>query len=216
MTVTVKICGISTPEIMDVALEAGADFVGLVLYPPSPRNVTLAQAEALAARASGRAGVVALMVDPSDEDIAVLLEAVVPDLLQLHGNESPARAKAIHERFGLPLMKALRIRSAADLARAASYRADCEKILFDAGQPPGRTDLLPGGNGLSFDWSLLREGVTGGAFMLAGGLTPENVGEAIRVTGAKAVDVSSGVESAPGRKDPERIRQFIAAARRAA
>ncbi|MFO1033458.1 MAG: phosphoribosylanthranilate isomerase [Hyphomicrobiales bacterium] len=208
MTTLVKICGLSTPETLDVALEAGADFVGLVFYPKSPRNVLLKQAAGLAqqlrAHPESRARLVALVVDAEDGLLTDIAAAVRPDLFQLHGAETPERLARIKPLTGSPAYKALRVRTPADLAKAKAYASPF--ILYDALAPEG---ALPGGNGLSFDWTILKDAAR--PFMLAGGLTPDNVEEAIRVTGAAMVDVSSGVESAPGIKDPARIRKFIEA-----
>lgn len=208
MTTLVKICGLSTPETMDAALDAGADFVGLVFFPKSPRNVLLRPAAALAAQARGRARVVTLTVDGDDRLLGDIAETVKPDLFQLHGTETPERLSRIKALTGIPAFKALRVRDAADVARAKAYAAS-PFILYDAMPPEGAA--LPGGNGLTFDWTILREAAR--PFMLAGGLTPGNVAEAIRVTGADMVDVSSGVESAPGIKDIALIRKFIEAVR---
>ena len=214
MAVEVKICGLSTPETLDAALEAGADFVGLVFYPKSPRNVSLEQAAALAARARGRARIVALVVDADDALLASIATSVQPDLIQAHGAETPERIAGIARLTGKPVIKAIRVKDDADIAVAAQYSTVASLILYDAGAPETLGNALPGGNGHAFDWGLL-EGGKRPAFMLAGGLTPENVAEAIRVTGAPVVDVSSGVESAPGVKDIGLIRKFIEAAKSA-
>ncbi|WP_349370186.1 phosphoribosylanthranilate isomerase [Salinarimonas sp.] len=210
----VKICGLKTPETLDAALAAGADMVGLVHFPRSPRHVEVDAAADLAERARGRAEIVALVVDPDDELLAALAERVRPDLIQLHGKEPPERVAAIRERFGTPVMKAVGIAEEADLARVPPYAAVCDRLLFDA-KPPKTTDALPGGNGLSFDWRLVAALDPGRPAMLSGGLTPGNVGAAIAATRMRAVDVSSGVESAPGVKDPIAIAAFTAAARAA-
>lgn len=210
----VKICGLSTPETLDGALDAGADMVGLVSFSKSPRHVEPETARALSARVEGRAKIVALLVDAPDEDIARFVKAARPDILQLHGKESPERVLDIRRRFGLPVMKALGVAQAADLAAAVSYRGAADHLLLDAKPDPGAA--LPGGNGLAFDWSILGALDPAITFMLSGGLTAGNVGEAVAGTRATGVDVSSGVESAPGRKDPALIRAFIAAARQAA
>lgn len=202
----VKICGLSTPETLDCALDAGADFVGFVFFPKSPRNVLLKQAATLAARAEGRAKRVALVVDADDRLLGDIAETAKPDLFQLHGTETPERLVRIKALTGIPAYKALRVRTAADVATASAYIAS-PFILFDA-MPP-QDAVLPGGNGLTFDWTILKNAAR--PFMLAGGLTPDNVAEAIRVTEAAMVDVSSGVESAPGIKDQARIRKFIEA-----
>jgi phosphoribosylanthranilate isomerase len=210
----VKICGLKTPETLDAALAAGADMVGLVHFPRSPRHLDVAAAADLAERARGRATIVALVVDADDDLLAALAERVRPDLFQLHGKEPPERVAAIRERFGTPVMKAIGIAEEADLARVPPYAAVCDRLLFDA-KPPKTADALPGGNGLSFDWRLVAALDPGRPAMLSGGLTPDIVGAAIAATRMRAVDVSSGVESAPGVKDPIAIAAFVAAARAA-
>lgn len=213
MPTRVKICGIKTAEAMSVALAAGADDVGLVLFPPSPRNVGLKEARQLADQARGRARIVVLTVDADDVLLADIVEVVKPELLQLHGNETPDRVSEIRQRYGIPVMKAIKVATAADAAEALAYAGVADLVLFDA-RPPKDADR-PGGHGAVFDWRAL-DGVKDKVrYMLSGGLTPENVAEAIRATGAGAVDVSSGVESAPGVKDPARIRAFVTAARAA-
>ena len=215
MTTAVKICGLKTAEAIDAAVAGGADFVGLVFFQPSPRNVTLQQAALLAALAHGRAQVVALMVDPDDALVAEVVAATRPDLLQLHGSESVARVVEVKARFGVPVMKAIKVETAEDAAGALAYAGVAERILFDAKAPRGLAGALPGGNGLSFDWRML-EGVKDEVpWMLSGGLTPGNVATAIALTGARAVDVSSGVEIRPGEKDVKLIAAFLAAARTA-
>lgn len=206
----VKICGLSTGETMQAALDAGADFVGLVFFPKSPRNVSLEQASMLAGLARGRAEVVVLTVDADDALLSAIAREVKPDWLQLHGSETPERLAGIRALTGLKLIKAIKVGGPSDVAQAAGYVDAADVILFDARAPASLKDPLPGGNGVSFDWALL-EGRSG--FMLSGGLTPQNVAEAIRVTGAPMVDVSSGVESAPGVKDVALIRKFIEAAK---
>ena len=216
MTCRIKICGLSTAATLDAALDAGTDCIGLVFFAKSPRNVSLTEASALAARAHGRARVVALVVDADDATLARIVGEVGPDIFQLHGNESPERAAAIRRRFGCEVWKAVPVATAADAGRAFDYLAAEPSIgiLFDAKPPKGAA--LPGGNGLIFDWRAL-EAIQGRLpFMLSGGLTPANVAAAIRLTHPALVDVSSGVESAPGIKDPALIRAFIAAARSAA
>jgi phosphoribosylanthranilate isomerase len=210
----VKICGLSTAETMEAALAAGADFVGLVFFPRSPRNVSPEQAMPLAGQARGRAKIVALVVDADDALLAALAETVKPDFIQAHGAETPERVAEITRRTGIPVIKAIRVKDAADIASAAAYSEAASLILYDAKAPETLTQALPGGNGHAFDWGLL-ETARRPAFMLAGGLNPDNVAEAIRITGAPVVDVSSGVESAPGVKDVELIRKFIEAARSA-
>ena len=214
MAVEVKICGLSTPETVDAAVAAGADLVGLVFFPRSPRNVTLPQAAALADRARGRAKIVTLVVDADDALLSSIAAEVAPDLIQAHGAETPERVAEIARLTGKPVIKAIRVKDDADIAAAADYSTVASLILYDAKAPETLGNALPGGNGHAFDWGLL-EGGTRPAFMLAGGLTPENVAEAIRVTGAPVVDVSSGVETAPGVKDIGLIRKFIEAAKSA-
>lgn len=214
MDTLIKICGMSTPETLDAALDAGADLVGFARFPKSPRHVTLDQGRALSRQARGRAQRVVLLVDADDAAIAEAVDALDPDFLQLHGHESPARVRDIRARFGRPVIKAIGIADEADLAALASYEEVSDLLLLDA-KPPRTPGALPGGNGLPFDWRLLAGLDPGLAFMLSGGLTSENVAEAIRLTGARAVDVSSAVESSPGIKDPSRIDAFIRSARAA-
>jgi len=209
----VKICGLKTEAALDAALAGGADYVGLVFFPPSPRNVAPGTAKALAARARGRAKVVALMVDPEDALIEAVIASADPDILQLHGDETPERVREIHRRWGKPVMKAIKVETAEDAKGALPYRDAADLILFDARAPEEST--RPGGNGEPFDWRALLGVTDRMSFMLSGGLTPDNVAEAIRVTGAAIVDVSSGVESRPGEKDPDLIRRFLQAAKAA-
>jgi phosphoribosylanthranilate isomerase len=213
MSLLVKICGLSTPEARDVALEAGADMVGFVFFPPSPRNVTIEQARALGSRVQGRARKVALTVDADDTLLASIIEALKPDLFQLHGHETPQRVAAVRESFGLPVMKVLPIEAKSDLLVIGSYTSVADRLLFDA-RPP-REATRPGGLGKAFDWHLLENLNLSIPFMLSGGLHADNVAEALHITRAGGVDVSSGVESAPGVKDAEKIRAFIRAARSA-
>lgn len=211
MSVLVKICGLKTSEALDVALEAGADLVGFVFFAPSPRHVGVEAARALGKRVRGRAQKVALSVDAGDDELAASIEALEPDLLQLHGRETPERVATVRERFGLPVMKALPIAERADLAAIRRYDGVADRLIFDA-----RAELAatrPGGLGKRFDWRLLEKLQTRVPFMLSGGLDALNVVEALRITAAPGVDVSSGVERAPGEKDPDKIRAFIAAAR---
>ncbi len=211
MPVEVKICGITDEDAMDAAIEAGADYVGLVFFPPSPRNVTPDRAAELVEFAPGDVTKVGLFVDPDDSTLDAVLTRVRLDLLQLHGHETPERVEAIRLEYGLPVMKVLSVSDAADLDAAEPYLAVADRLLFDAKPPKGA--VLPGGNATSFDWSILTGRKWGLPWMLAGGLTPANVAAAVRISGASCVDVSSGVESAPGVKDAEKIRAFIAAAR---
>jgi len=213
MSLLVKICGLSTPEALDVAIVEHADMVGFVFFPPSPRNVSIEAARALSARVKGRAKKVALSVDADDTLLAAVVDALAPDFLQLHGRESPERVSAIKARFRLPVIKALAIDTKSDLARAKNYAAAADWLLFDAKAPADAT--RPGGLGKPFDWSLLRGVAPGVPLMLSGGLDASNVAEAIRIADPSAVDVSSGVESSPGRKDIGKIREFIRRAREA-
>ena len=213
MTLLVKICGLSTAETLDVALEVGADAVGFVFFPPSPRHLGYDAARALAARVKGRAAKVALSVDADDATFAAIVDALRPDALQLHGKEAPGRVRAIKQRFGLPVMKAIPVETRADLAAVDAYVGVADRLLFDARAP--REATRPGGLGKSFDWRLLENLDPGVPFMLSGGLDACNVAEALRITRARAVDVSSGVERAPGEKDPDKIRAFVRAARAA-
>jgi phosphoribosylanthranilate isomerase len=213
MPLMVKICGLKTPEALDVALESGADLVGFVFFPPSPRHLALEAARLLGERVNGRAGKVALTVDADDETLGAIVEALKPDMLQLHGTEPPERVAAVRKRFGLPVMKALPIAAKGDLDRIARYAKVADRLIFDARAPQDAT--RPGGLGTRFDWTLLQGIDAGVPFMLSGGLDADNVSEALRVTRAPGVDVSSGVERAPGEKDPDKIRAFICAARAA-
>jgi phosphoribosylanthranilate isomerase len=212
MSVLVKICGLKTPDALDVALEAGADMVGFVFFPPSPRDVGLVAAAELGRRVGDRAGKVALTVDADDTQLAGIIEALRPDLLQLHGAESPARVRAIKARFGLPVMKAFAVEARADLAAVTRYDTVVDRLLFDARAP--REATRPGGLGKPFDWHLLEQLDLAVPYMLSGGLDPDNVAAALFITNAPGVDVSSGVERAPGEKDHDKIRAFIRAARR--
>jgi phosphoribosylanthranilate isomerase len=211
MPLLVKICGLKTPDALDAALEGGADMVGFVFFPPSPRHVTLDVARALGKQAKGRAAKVALSVDADDADLENSIDALKPDILQLHGKESVARVRDIKQKFSLPVMKALAVETRADLAALPGYAAVCDRILFDAKPPKDAT--RPGGLGAVFDWHLLEGLDLKLPFMVSGGLTAANVAEALRITRAGGVDISSGVESAPGIKDPDMIRAFIRAAR---
>lgn len=207
----VKICGLKTSDTLDAALEAGADMVGFVFFPPSPRNISFAQARALESRVAGRARKVALSVDADDALLEHIVAALKPDMLQLHGKETPERVAAIRESFGLPVMKALAVETRDDLRAVSDYTHVADRLLFDA-RPP-RDATRPGGLGRPFDWHLLQDLDLSIPFMLSGGLDASNVAEAVRITRPPGVDVSSGVESAPGVKDPDKIRAFIRAAR---
>jgi len=208
----VKICGIKTADALDAALDAGADLVGFVHFPKSPRHLSLSDAPRLVARVEGRARKVALLVDPDDALLAQVVAAFSPDLLQLHGHESPERVAAIRATFGLPVMKALPVGRREDLAPLPDFAAVADLILFDAKPDPGA--LLPGGNGRPFDWRLVAGLDAARPLMLSGGLTVDNVSQALSEVRMDGVDVSSGVEDAPGVKSPDKIRAFVAAVRR--
>ncbi len=211
MSLIVKICGLSTPETLDVALDTGADMVGFVFFPPSPRHLGLEMARDLGRQVKRRAAKVALTVDADDATLGNIVEALQPDILQLHGKETVARLRDIKQAFGLPVMKVIAVETAADLAGLPGYAAVADRILFDACAP--REASRPGGLGAVFDWHVLENLDLKPPFMVSGGLTAANVAEAVRVTRAGGVDVSSGVERAPGVKDPDMIRAFIRAAR---
>lgn len=209
----VKICGLSTPATLEAALKAGADWIGLVHFLRSPRHVDFEQASRLSAQARGRADRVILLVDPDDALVRAAIEAVDPDLIQLHGRESPDRVAAIRALTGRPVMKAIGVATRADLAPIAAYAGVADRILLDA--KPAPDAALPGGNGHRFDWTILEGVELPDGTMLSGGLDSGNVRDALARTGLGAVDVSSGVESAPGLKDPAKIAAFVAAARSA-
>jgi phosphoribosylanthranilate isomerase len=211
MPVEVKICGLKTPATMRAALDAGADYVGLVFFDKSPRHVSLETAGVLSDLARGRAKIVALLVDAGNELVDQIMPYLAPDILQLHGSETPARVAEIKRRTGARIMKVIKVESAADAAVALQYAGIADLILFDAKAPAGAA--LPGGNGLAFDWGSLDDVKDKVAYMLSGGLTPGTVAAAIRRTGAARVDVSSGVETSPGEKDADLIRAFIANAK---
>jgi phosphoribosylanthranilate isomerase len=211
MSVAVKICGLSTPEGVAAAVRHGARFIGFVFYPPSPRDITPAQAGALSAQTPSGIAKVGLFVDADDDALAAALAGAPLDLLQFHGHESPERVAEVKRRFGKPVMKAIPVAADADLAAAQRYFGVADRLLFDAKPPKDAT--LPGGNGLVFDWELLGRRRWPLPWMLSGGLTAENLGDAVRITHANALDVSSGVERAPGIKDPEKIAAFLGRAR---
>ncbi|HVT26146.1 MAG TPA: phosphoribosylanthranilate isomerase [Rhizomicrobium sp.] len=211
MAILVKICGINSAEAADAAARAGADFAGLMFHPKSPRHVTPEDARSLAQRLRDKVRIVAVIVDPRDEDIVHAMNNAVPDFLQLHGSESPARVGEIREKFGIPIIKVLPVAEAADFANLPAYEDAADMLMFDA-KPPANADRA-GGHGVAFDWQLLRSRTISRPWFLAGGLTPENVSRAIAAANAAAVDVSSGVETAPGVKNPELIQSFIASAR---
>jgi phosphoribosylanthranilate isomerase len=211
MSLLVKICGLSTRETLQTALDAGADMVGFVFFPPSPRHVSLETGRELGRQVQRRALKVALTVDADDATLDNIMDALSPDIFQLHGKESMARLRDIKQKFGRPVMKAVPVETAADLAVLPGYAAIADRILFDARPPKDAT--RPGGLGAPFDWHLLENLDLKLPYMVSGGLHADNVAEALRVTGAGGADVSSGVESAPGVKDPELIKAFIRAAR---
>lgn len=211
----VKICGLSTPESVAAAIEGGADFLGFVFYPRSPRNVTLDQAAALTKKVPAAVRTAALTVDADDTLLGDIVSIMRPGLLQLHGHETPERVADIRARFATPVMKVLSVAGEADVARASAYEPVADMLMFDAKPPKEMKDALPGGNALRFDWQLLAGTHFGKPWLLAGGLTPDNVAEAIRTSGAPGVDVSSGVEDAPGRKSIPLIRAFLRAAKAA-
>jgi phosphoribosylanthranilate isomerase len=206
----IKICGITSIEALDAAVNARADYAGFVFFPASPRNLVLRDAAVLAERAEGRIKRVGLFVDAHDKAIAEAIAAAGLEVLQLHGDETPQRAARLRAQFGLPVWKVVSVSSGHDVGRAAAYRDAADLILFDAKTPKG---ALPGGMGLTFDWNLLAGNKGALPWGLAGGLTADNVASAVAATGAPLVDTSSGVESAPGVKDPARIAAFCAAAR---
>lgn len=210
--VKVKICGLSTAESVETAITAGAAFVGFVFYARSPRNISMQAAKNLAMRARGRAKSVALIVDEGDATILSINETVNPDYFQAHGSETPQRVAEITRLTTKPVIKAIKVANAADTSAAEGFDGTAAFILFDAKAPETLLNALPGGNGIAFDWKLLAKST---GFMLSGGLNPENVASAIAVTGAAMVDVSSGVESAPGVKDLDLIRKFIERAKAA-
>ena len=211
--VRVKICGLKRPEEVIAAAEAGAAYCGFVFFPKSPRNVTIEQAAELALAAPIGLAKVALVVDPDDALLDQIMAKVPLDMIQLHGKETPERVRQVKSRYGLPVMKALAIAEAGDLAVARAFEKVADWLLFDAKPPKSLANALPGGNGLVFDWTLLTGFESACPWMLSDGLDADNVAEAARISGARAVDVSSGVESEPGLKDPDRIRAFAAAAR---
>jgi phosphoribosylanthranilate isomerase len=213
MTPTVKICGLSTALTLDAALDAGADMVGFVFFSKSPRHIDWVTARALGRQARGRATIVALSVDADDDTLKRIVDALSPDLMQLHGSETPTRVREIRELCARPGMKAIGVATHGDLAAAQAYEGVADHLLIDAKPPKGA--VLPGGNGRPFDWSLTRKFRPSVPWLLSGGLDSDTVEAAIALSQARGVDVSSGVESALGVKDPTKIRAFVAAARRA-
>ena len=213
MSVDAKICGLTDARSMAAAAEAGAAYVGFIFYPPSPRYVTPETAADLA-RHAGSASKVAVTVDLCDDELAAILATAPIDLIQLHGSETPERVGEVRQRFGLPVMKSVAVAGADDLDRADAYSGVADRLLFDAKPPKEKPDALPGGNALSFDWQLLAGRDWPLPWMLSGGLTADNLAAAVEISRAPAVDVSSGVEDAPGRKNPDKIRSLLAAAAR--
>jgi len=212
MTVAVKICGLNAPDAVAAAVEGGASLAGFVFFAASPRNVSPELAADLMAAVPDGILKVGLVVDADDRALDAILRHAPLDLLQLHGDETVERVAEIRERFERPVMKVVAISGPEDIGRAHAYEAVADRLLFDARAPKGAT--RPGGNALAFDWRLVAGETWRLPWLLAGGLTAETVAEAVRVSGARAVDVSSGVEDAPGRKSPDKIRAFLAAARR--
>ena len=213
MSQAIKICGLSNAATLAAALEAGADMVGFVFFEKSPRGVSYEQARGLAARARQRAEIIALCVDAPDETLEKIIAATEPDYVQLHGRESPERVADIQRKFGVSAIKAIGVADASDFSRAHEYKDAADALLIDAKPPKGA--VLPGGNGVPFDWRLARNFHPRKPWLLSGGLDQGNVAEAIALSRTRGVDVSSGVESAPGVKDIEKIRAFVEAARAA-
>lgn len=209
MAVEAKICGIRTRAAAEAAVEGGAAWLGFIFYPPSPRALAPEAVAPIAAGLPETLGKVAVTVDADDETLGALLKAYDFDLLQLHGNESPQRVAQVRARFGRPVMKALRVSTAADLDTARDYLRAADRLLFDAKPPKDMKGALPGGNALSFDWTLLAGRDWPLPWFLSGGLDAENLAEALRISRARAVDVSSGVEDKPGQKNPEKIADFL-------
>jgi phosphoribosylanthranilate isomerase len=206
----VKICGLSAPDTLLAAIAAGADMAGFVFFEKSPRHIDLETARALGLMAQGRIAKVALTVNASDDALDEIVAALAPEMLQLHGEETPARVSAVKTRFKLPVIKAIGVATAEDVGAAKAYEDVADMLLFDA--KPAPCAAVPGGAGVAFDWDLLRS-IGAKSWMLSGGLDPENVAEALRRTGAPAVDVSSGVERERGVKDAEKIKAFVEAIR---
>ena len=212
MPIDAKICGVKTPESVAAAARGGAAYIGLNFYPPSPRAVGPAQASALARQTPPQVKRVGLFVDPDDDTLAAVTAEVPLEILQLHGGETPRRIAAIKARFGLPVMKAIKVATADDIAAAEDYLSLVDLLLFDAKAPKTLKNALPGGNAIAFDWRLLAGRTWSRPWMLSGGLDAGNVAEAVGITAARAVDVSSGVEDGPGNKSPEKIAAFLEAA----
>jgi len=209
MVLDIKICGLKTPDAVAAALDGGATHIGFIFFPKSPRHITPQKAAGLRGAVRGRALAVAVTVDADDETLDEIVEAVKPDILQLHGHETPERVAFIKARYGLPVMKAFSVREASDLTAIAAYQGIADRFLFDA-KPPKGSDL-PGGNGVSFDWELLAALDADIDYMLSGGLNADNIAEALHKTQAPGIDISSGVERAPGEKDVRLIENFFRA-----
>ncbi len=213
MPIEVKICGVNSPAALGAAVAGGADYLGFIFYPPSPRYVTPGRARAIAAAAPESLTKVGVVVDLDDGALAAILDGAPLDMLQLHGRESPQRVAEIRARFALPVMKAVKIAGADDVAAAEAFCGAADRLLFDAKPPKDMAGALPGGNALALDWRLLAGAAWPIPWMLSGGLDADNLAEAVRVSGARALDVSSGVEDAPGAKSPDKIRAFLTAAK---
>ncbi|WP_321394538.1 phosphoribosylanthranilate isomerase [Emcibacter sp.] len=211
MPVAVKICGLSTPESLNAAIDHGAAYVGFVFYPPSPRNISPEKAGELTAMVPATAKKVGVFVNPDDSLLEEVLSAASLDILQLHGSESPDRVREIREKFDRPVMKAIAVAGAEDIRAAKTYETSADMLLFDAKAPKNLENALPGGNGLAFDWQLIRDSQWSVPWMLSGGLDADNISEAIATSAAEIVDVSSGVEVRPGEKDVHKIKAFIEA-----
>lgn len=209
MSLAAKICGINSPDALEAAVDGGAGYVGFVFYPPSPRFIEPVQAVMIAAPAPSTVKKVGLFVDAEDGAIQATLDACPLDMLQFHGDESPERVRGAKETFGLPVIKAIKLAGPDDLFHAGDYLASADMLLFDAKPPDDMEGALPGGNALAFDWELLAGAQWPCPWLLSGGLNTDNLAEAVEITGAEIVDVSSGVEDAPGHKDPERITAFL-------
>jgi len=209
----IKICGLKTEEAVAAALDGGAGHVGFIFFPKSPRNVVPDDAGRLRQAAIGRAKAVAVTVDATNDNLDHIVSVMKPDMLQLHGKETPERVSEIKVRYGLPVMKALAINTAEDLSKISPFEGVADRFLFDAKPPAG--SQLPGGNGVSFDWTLLANVPNGLDYLLSGGINSENIADALKMTNPPGLDISSGVESAPGVKDPALIAAFFAAVRRA-
>lgn len=215
MTARLKICGLSTPQTVDAALALGVDMIGLVFYPPSPRNVSIETARKLANRARGKSSIVALTVDATDDLLDQIMTSVKPDYIQAHGSETPQRVDEISNTWSVPVIKVFKVRSPEDIKQIDQFENVADMLAFDAKAPSNDQDALPGGNGIAFDWSLLDGTKTRVPFMLQGGLNVDNIAAAVSGTNAGIFDVSSGVESTPGVKDVATMKKFVEAFRAA-